>query len=149
MSVTTSNVYADELTSGLRALLRLHLRSTLPFSGKVKLPSPESQDKETYPRVVVRVQNQREAVYQTGIYEATVEFECDVDSDRGTPAEARALFQSVLDFVQRVSLKADVNALGRVRVDGIVLGEIQLLLLGDRVWRKQIDVAFFGHCRVA
>ena len=141
--------------SGLAAchveLLRNYLGVIGGLVANVTVVPQEETQPQQLPLVVVSATEQNEAVFQTGIYEVTVEFSVRVDMDAGGADQLRTLSSAVLDYLQQTDLKTQLtavrdpenNALATVKL--LVLGSARLEEIGDRQWGRVFIQKAFGY----
>lgn len=102
------------------------------------------------PRVICSAESANEAIYQTGIYEVTMNFIIKVDLDSGGYPQAKALQSCVIDALQLKQLKqlltSTVDTFNKqlVVINGIVIGEQHLNEVDNRMWKKTITMLVYG-----
>jgi hypothetical protein len=113
------------------------------------------------PSVYVAVESMDEAIYQTGIYNATVRVTAVSDTDANTPEgepvtadpvqDMVDLFGKVMDALQQVDLGNQLRATGLVNIsggnnDGIVLSDATGAEFDPdtRQWSQSVTVNVFG-----
>ncbi len=103
------------------------------------------------PRVVCSADSCTEAIYQTGIYQVNMSIiiKANLDGQGGFP-QAKALYSSVLDAIQMVHLKQQLNLCvdnnnnRLVLIKGIVLNEQRLNETIERMFQKTVSMDTFG-----
>lgn len=111
----------------------------------VRVVRGESSSVETLPLCSVTTTVAEEAVFQSGIYQATVEFTIKDDLDKGSPEESAELFATLLDILQNPQLQTAMNDDPTVMIKGIVLSGQRPAEIGDRMWIKSVSCDFFGY----
>lgn len=106
------------------------------------------------PRLVVNDIGGPEGVFETGIYQHTVEFIAKTSSVGETTddtAEAnRQLLGQVLDVLQLVDLADRLTASGNLyltKPTGIVLGLTHPLEVGEKMWIRKVECEFIGFSK--
>jgi len=145
----TTNSFEEHLVKELVKLMEAFLLDNYGSVAEV-LPGQE-KDVEVSPRVVVSATSMIEAIFNTGIYEATVEFTARINLDaEGATDQSNAdsigeLYGAIMDFVQQPELKQQLIATGKLRIQGIVLEDARLDTVDDRRWWKGCNVKFYGY----
>ena len=144
---TAINSFEEICVDALVTMLQAFL--VVQGSSSVVVPGQETST-ETSPRVVVSAANSMEGIFQSGIYDLTVEFSARVnldatDSNKVTnPDSIGQLFGHIMDFLQQPDLKQQVTATGKVFLHGVVLEDQKLDQVDDRRWWKTTAMKFHG-----
>jgi hypothetical protein len=125
--------------------------AALPADAKANLRPSKSDDPNLFPRVAVHVANGEEAIYQSGIYTCPLTIRCHTDIDDGTTqfsaqkrAAAEALFGRVLDVIQWTTLKAELDATGKVFIHGFGSPSLSHTQIGEREWIDEVTLDVVG-----